>query len=486
MKKLLIPFAIVVVAAVGVSWYAFVKIPQQVESKFLASLPPGIEVSYENYGVNVFSQEATLSNFSVNHREFPLNFTANTATFSEKEKGQFTVKMKMLYLNSTETNNEMSIGRLSVDSIQRDRITTISKAFRQGQSEGWNALILAPNGLLKGVLLNDLQVQNQKMKYSLSSFSLGEFGNRRIDDIKITKFVFETKNDIGSPNHLKISDLKIDNLPLLDLSQSENILLKQFTSGDVNIGEIQITGIDYLENNYKGTREVIVDNVELKSTEIAKTANGTNYPKFIKLTVQGAKVPLAEFPSNSQPKIKELIQADTIGINFGIQFDADHTNNSASANISLGAKRLGDVNLSVSLVNVPKNLYELGTSTVNSRNIAIKQLLKQGKLSDITIGYEEKGGVARMLEMQAKEEGTSPHKLTEKMIIIAQSDAKKSGSKQEQEIAEQLAVFLRNPKSLSINSKPIQPIALQIFPEMFLFDRGKLTELLDIKVVVNK
>jgi FlaG/FlaF family flagellin (archaellin) len=262
--------------------------------------------------------------------------------------------------------------------------------------------------------------------------------------------------------------------------------LKQFTSGDVNIGEIQITGIDYLENNYKGTREVIVDNVELKSTEIAKTANGTNYPKFIKLTVQGAKVPLAEFPSNSQPKIKELIQADTIGINFGIQFDADHTNNSASANISLGAKRLGDVNLSVSLVNVPKNLYELGTSTVNSRNIAIKQLLKQGKLSDITIGYEEKGGVARMLEMQAKEEGTSPHKLTEKMIIIAQSDAKKSGSKQEQEIAEQLAVFLRNPKSLSINSKPIQPIALQIFPEMFLFDRGKLTELLDIKVVVNK
>jgi len=72
------------------------------------------------------------------------------------------------------------------------------------------------------------------------------------------------------------------------------------------------------------------------------------------------------------------------------------------------------------------------------------------------------------------------------MIIIAQSDAKKSGSKQEQEIAEQLAVFLRNPKSLSIQSKPIQPIALQKFPALFLFERGKLTELLDMKVVVNK
>ena len=57
-----------------------------------------------------------------------------------------------------------------------------------------------------------------------------------------------------------------------------------------------------------------------------------------------------------------------------------------------------------------------------------------------------------------------------------------SKSEKKKEAIKSLIVFLLSPKKLKISAIPKEPLQLQMIPGLFLMDRDKLSEVMDLKV----
>ena len=79
MKNKAILFIIVILIALGGTWYFFVQLSKQIEEDFVASIPTDIKMDYENFKMNPIVQKVTIENIKVIHNSIPIVFNAKIA-----------------------------------------------------------------------------------------------------------------------------------------------------------------------------------------------------------------------------------------------------------------------------------------------------------------------------------------------------------------------------------------------------------------------
>jgi hypothetical protein len=210
-----------------------------------------------------------------------------------------------------------------------------------------------------------------------------------------------------------------------------------------------VSGITATDKETSEEAPVSIGSVELLLGDLSK-----GVPNSMKLTVSGITVDGARLAAFSIPTAM-IEDPDAPGdMRFDVVLDTvyDSENDALTIRaITLSAPRIGSLTVSASVSGLP-----LGALAGEKRN----ETAMAAKLDSATLRFENKGVVERMLDEQAKISGETRQQYLDKLLpkLPELLGERLGNSELQQKLAAAAEAFLKDPKSITVESRPSEPV----------------------------
>jgi hypothetical protein len=241
------------------------------------------------------------------------------------------------------------------------------------------------------------------------------------------------------------------------------------------------SGITATDKEGSEAAPVSIDSVEFLLGDLSK-----GVPNSMKLSVTGISVDaqrLAVLPIPTTPvenpdapgNVRLDVVVDTV-------YDSEKDSLTIRA-ITLSAPKVGSLTISAAVSGLP-----LSTLASEKRN----ETAMAAKLDSATLRFENSGIVERMLDEQAKIGGETREQYLEKLLpqLPALLGERLGNSEFQQKLAAAAEAFLRDPKSITVESRPSDPVPVFLIGltafQIVLGLPVDLSEVKDVEIKTNQ
>jgi len=247
---------------------------------------------------------------------------------------------------------------------------------------------------------------------------------------------------------------------------------------DTSVGEM--TASDIVVTVEDGTM-IPIESVEITSGDIV---DGT--PRKMSFAADNIVIDVAKLPDEDTKAQLGRLGYDTVKLSLVLAggWDADEETLTVEE-ITIAGDAMGSLSLSASLGGLTEDVMDQLKADGSDEQ---KMQLLQGLLvEELEISFENQSIVNRMIDAQAKDQGTTPDALVGQLSQMLPEMLKMLGNPDfEGKVAAAATAFLKAPQNLTISAAPAQPVPIAQLVGTVMMAPQSLPTVLNVTVEANQ